>query len=124
MEIHVEAPVTATEDPDRVAQAIHTVFPDAALSISDERVTGEAQTLDVLKELLARYQILDTARMLLHRRIDNGRLCFRLNKQAAYAGAVNFSEVRHPLGDITVTITGSDLSGLVDWLTETDGEKE
>ncbi len=120
MEIHVEAPVTATEEPDRVIEAIHTVFPDAALSVSDDRVTGEAQSLDELRELLARHQILDTARMLLNRRIDDGRLCFRLNKQAAYASTVNFSEVGHPLGDITVTITGDDLPQLVDWLTETE----
>ncbi|MFO8132411.1 MAG: RNA-binding domain-containing protein [Thermoplasmatota archaeon] len=120
MEIHVEAPVTATEAPGRVVEAIRTVFPDASLTVSDDRVTGEAQTLDTLKELLAQFQILDTARMLLHRRIDDGRLCFRLNKQAAYAGTVNFSEVGHPLGDITVTITDGDLPGLVDWLTETE----
>jgi len=124
MEIHVEAPVTATEAPDRVVEAVHTVFPDASLTVSDDRVAGEAQSLETLRELLARHQILDTARMLLSRRIEDDRLCFTLNKQAAYAGAVNFSEVGHPLGDITVTITGSDLPGLVDWLTETDGDKE
>ncbi len=118
MEIHVEAPVTATENPDRVVAAIRTVFPDASLEVTDDRVTGEARTLDTLKELLARHQILDTARMLLHQRIDGGRLSFSLNKQAAYAGSVNFSEVGHPLGDITVTIQRSDLPGLVDWLTE------
>ena len=118
MEIHVEAPITATEDPDRVSQAIQTVFPDVVLSISEDRVTGKTQMLDSLKELLARYQILDTARMLLHNHVDGEILRFRLNKQAAYAGAVNFSEVVHPLGDITVTIQGDDLPGLVDWLTE------
>ena len=118
MEIHVEAPITATEDPDRVVAAIHMVFPDAALSISDDLVTGKVHMLDTFKELLARYQILDTARMLLYDRVDGETLCFRLNKQAAYAGAVNFSEVGHPLGDITVTIQSDDLSALVDWLTE------
>lgn len=120
MEIHVEAPVTVTEDPDRVVEAIHNLFPDASLSMSDDRVTGMAQSLDTLKELLARYQILDTARMLLHNRVEDGRLCFRLNKQAAYAGTVNFSEVGHPLGDITVTITDDDLLALVAWLTEVE----
>lgn len=120
MDIHVEAPVTATEDPDRVAAAIHTLFPDASLTMTDERVAGKAQQLDTLKELLAKHQIRDTARMLLRNRMAKGRLTFTLNKQAAYAGAINFSEVGHPLGDITVTIQADDLPGIIDRLTEVE----
>jgi hypothetical protein len=40
---------------------------------------------------------------------------FRLNKQAAFAGYVNFSE-ESPLGSIEVEIVDEEVAGIVEWL--------
>lgn len=94
--------------------------------------------MDTMKELLAKQRIRDTARGHLlslcstssgeekymreetrEGRRETAGITFFLSKQAAYMGKVNFSDGRHPLGDIRVEIKGDreQILGFVEWLT-------
>jgi predicted RNA binding protein with dsRBD fold (UPF0201 family) len=100
MDIAIEAPIHPTEDPERVFRAVKCLFPDV--------VPGETYRSQDIRTLAARISelmIKDTARVLLLRSIRGNVLRFHLNKQAALAGKVNFTDGNSVLGDITVSIT-------------------
>ena len=104
-EVRVTAPVEPTEVTDRVRDAVAGVFPEAELSVEDGRVVGVSHSLAHLSELLRRQEILDTARQQFHDGRSEEGFSFRLKKQAALQGRVNFA-VGNPdeLGDITVEV--------------------
>lgn len=105
IDVTVSAPVATTEVPDRVARAIEALFPSADIDIGSERVIAEGHALEQFSDRLREQQILDTARAHLRTRIDGDTIRFRLKKQAAFIGDVNFA-VGNPdeLGDIEVEI--------------------
>jgi predicted RNA binding protein with dsRBD fold (UPF0201 family) len=90
LEAEVTAPVYETEVTDRVTDAITGVFPDAEPQHQHGELRATVGDLEHLSELLHRQSILDTARgvFLGNRRGDT--FSFRLKKQAAYVGVVNF----------------------------------
>jgi predicted RNA binding protein with dsRBD fold (UPF0201 family) len=100
MDIAIEAPIHPTEDPERVFQAVKNLFPDV--------VRGESyksQDIQTLARRISELMIKDTARVLLLRSIRGNEILFHLNRQAAFAGKVNFTDGKSVLGDITVRIT-------------------
>lgn len=105
IDVRVSAPVATTEVPDRVARAIESLFPNADIEIMPDRVVAEGHSLVQFSERLREQQILDTARAHLRTRIEGNTIRFRLKKQAAFMGDVNFA-VGNPdeLGDIDVEI--------------------
>ena len=122
MNIMIEAPVYPTESEQRVREAVENIFPGAELKESAAentlRLEGTAPDLDRFTELLARQKIRDTARAFLMHRIRGNKLSFSLNKQAAFAGRVNFIDgVQPPLGCITVTIEHDGLERLIEKIT-------
>ncbi|MFQ5986875.1 MAG: RNA-binding domain-containing protein [Thermoplasmata archaeon] len=111
-EAYVETPRRATETAEKVRTAVLNIFPEAQLTVG-KGITGKAGSLDRLAELLQRQHIRASARELLKGSIQENRLVFYLNKQAAYAGRVSFS-AHAPLGDICVTVVSDDLRGLIE----------
>lgn len=106
VDVRIEAPVKHTEVPDRVAEAVGTLFPSAEVEVSADRVTAETHDLSHFRERLFEQRILDTARgVFFDRRGPNG-FAFELKKAAALQDVVNFS-VGNPdeLGDIQVAVT-------------------
>jgi len=69
--------------------------------------------------ILQRDRIRAAARSVLRRSVEGDRLAFYLNKQAAYAGHVSFSqpEGESPLGPIRVVIETKNPEKVIDWLT-------
>jgi predicted RNA binding protein with dsRBD fold (UPF0201 family) len=67
-----------------------------------------------LHRLLREQEILDTARSVMLQCRVGKTIQFRLNKQAAFMGMVNFPPEEEPLGSIHVQITGDDM--VIDWL--------
>lgn len=112
--VRVEAPVNPTESVAKVKVACLNVFPDLALAEEGDRLVGEGADLEGFRELVRNQRIRDTARNVLIRGRRGGVLQFRLNKQAAYVGRVNFGAAGAPLGDIQVTIEDEDLDALID----------
>jgi uncharacterized protein len=76
------------------------------------------ENLSTLRNVLRRDHIRDAARKALYRGLNGNTVVFYLNKQAASAGHVSFTEAEgeSPLGPITVTIQTEDPQQLIDWL--------
>ncbi len=119
MRFTIETSVHPTEDPDRVAAAIRNIFPDAAPKGlgAGERLVYEAADPAMLAEKMANQRIRDTARAILVKSLRSGNISFRLNKQAALAGRVNFADLGSALGDLAVTVQTEHPEAAIDILT-------
>ncbi|AUX08396.1 dephospho-CoA kinase-like protein [Halalkaliarchaeum desulfuricum] len=105
IDVHIEAPVNDTEVTDRVADAVRNLFPDAEIEQQPGRLVAETHTLDPFSDRLHEQEILDTARREFLKNARKGGFSFRLKKQAAFQGVINFA-VGNPdeLGDIEVDV--------------------
>ncbi|MDL5503281.1 MAG: RNA-binding domain-containing protein, partial [Candidatus Methanoperedens sp.] len=80
---------------------------------------GDLESLRTLHLRLREERILDTARKILLDGIEDNTTKFRLNKQVAYIGKLNFPAGKESLGSIHVEISAQNLSELflvIDWL--------
>ena len=105
IEAEITAPVSDTEVEDRVAHAIEGVFPDADPEFRHGELTATVHSLEQFSEQLHRQEILDTARSVFFDNRRGDTFSFRLKKQAAFEGLVNFV-VDDPgeIGAITVRV--------------------
>ena len=90
IEVEITAPVYETERRERVAEAITGVFPDADTAFAHGELRTTVHTLEHLSKLLHRQSILDTARGVFFDNRRGDTFSFRLKKQAAFVGVVNF----------------------------------
>lgn len=102
-----------TESVDKVMRSMLNIFPDLQIEQRNGELVGESRSVDVLEELLRNQRIRSAARAVFRSSVDGNRLIFRLSKQVAFMGKVNFAE-RSPLGDLEVTIEDEDLMKLID----------
>jgi len=129
--VRVEAIINPTEDPEKVERAVRNLVGEA-VELRTVRV-GELQTivgegeglgcLRRLKHLLRVRMIRDAAREAMMRSISGNTLTIHLNRHAAYAGKVSFTEPHGecPLGPITITVECESPEEVVEWLTEKGG---
>jgi len=111
IDVEITAPVRDTEVAHRVADAITNLFPGAEPERRHGELTATVHDLETFSERLHRQAILDTARGVF---FDNRRgetFSFRVKKQAAFEGVVNFV-VDDPgeLGAIAVRVRVDDPS--------------
>jgi len=124
--IRIEAEVRPTEDLDKVVRAIKNIIVVRDLKLEDvgrgrKIIICEENSLESLRkfyEILRRQRILDTARNAMLKNLKGNTIEFKLNKQAAFQGIVNFVEndSESPLGAITIMITSNKVNKIVDWL--------
>jgi len=112
-EVTASAELYPTEDRDRVVQALLNIFP-GEISETDGALTVHSNDLSRFKETIRKHRILDSTRAVMLRGIDEGRIIFQLNKQAAYVDKISFVEGKAPLGPITVTIVAPEPEALID----------
>ncbi len=121
--VKVSALVYPTEIQDKVKTAIMNMVP-VELSFQDfgvPRLFGEGN-IEILRKLhllLREERILDTARQVILSGIEGNTSQFRLGKQVAYVGKVNFPAGEESLGSIYVEIsseTKENLLKIIDWL--------
>lgn len=115
--VRIVAPVRPTERFDRVRSAVLQIFPNAAVVEEEDRVVATSDDLERFRERIRSQKIRDAARSILLKGIDGTRTRFRLNKQAAFVGRVNFG-TGSPLGDIEVEIEDDDVRGVIDRVAE------
>ena len=109
VDVEIRAPVRPTEVTDRVADAVRELFPNAYLREEPGELVGEVHSLDPFSERLREQAILDTARNTFHDTLEGDTFTFRLKKQAAFVGTVNFAVGSEgELGDIFVQVTVRD----------------
>jgi len=116
IEVSVYVIIRPTERVEKVASAVEKIFPGLIMDIRGDRIEayGGPSALRTLHKLLREQEILDTARSVMLQGREGNTIQFRLNKQAAFMGWVNFPPEEEPLGSIHVQITGDDL--VIDWL--------
>ncbi len=123
--VHVEAEVNPTESEEKVKKAIWNLFGDIPTQVTPTHkgsvLTADAKGLEVLatlRNVLRRDHIRDASRKALFQSLNGSTLRFYLNKQAAFAGHVSFSEAvaESPLGPLTVTVECENPPMLIDWL--------
>ncbi|MFC7072986.1 RNA-binding domain-containing protein [Halovenus rubra] len=109
IDVEITAPVYDTEVTDRIAESISTIFPGADPEKRHGELTATVHDLEQFSQLLHRHEILDTARGVFFDNKRGDSFSFRLNKQAAFEGVVNFV-VDEPgeLGEISVHVSVSD----------------
>ncbi|WP_336328222.1 RNA-binding domain-containing protein [Halovenus sp. HT40] len=90
IEAELTAPVYDTEVQNRVAEAITEIFPDAEPEFQHGELTATVHSLEQFSEQLHRQAILDTARGVFFDNRSGDGFSFRLKKQAAFQGLVNF----------------------------------
>ena len=123
VKVNVSALVYPTEVLEKVAKAIKNLFP-IELVIQDFGIPqlcgeGDLESLRLLHLRLREERILDTARHVLLTEVEGNTTRFRLNKQVAFVGKVNFPAGEESLGSIYVEISTGDKEDLlktIDWL--------
>ncbi|MGV8143810.1 MAG: RNA-binding domain-containing protein [Methanothermobacter sp.] len=118
-EMRAKTSIHPTEDLDKVIEALSNIFDYEELEIDDDQivVTGEDESLLKLKEALEKRKIRNTARKIMIKGSHDKFVFFKLNKQAAFSGVVNFTEDNlSPLGEITVKIETDNVEGFIDWI--------
>ena len=126
IQARVETPLNPTEDPEKVARAVHNLFPSANLvnektDVRHSRLYAtmtRLEDLENLKNVLRQEAIRDAARKVLLNSVSGSSIVVYLNKQAAFAGRASFCERydESPLGPITLTITSESPEQVIDWL--------
>ena len=105
VDVQVTAPVNDTEVTGRVTDAVHNLFPEAELESYPGELVGTCHSVEQFSERLHEQAILDTARRAFFDGQNGDSFSFRLKKQAAFRGVVNFAVgTESELGDIHVRI--------------------
>lgn len=116
----IKALVNPTESPEKIADAIIKIFGEIKLNNSETEITSQLDGLKVLSTFRSRIasdKIRATLERVLTRWIDEDRLSFGLNRQAALAGHVSINlQNEDPMGPIQITIEG-DLAEVITFLT-------
>ena len=125
-EVEIKVKLNNTEDPQRVIHAVSNVV-ECESPVILESVFGKfmifqgtgKEFLSPLRRLLHEQRILNAARRVLKEGLRDGIFHFCLNKQAAFANQVSFSEEEgeSPLGPIVFEIKTRDPEAFLDWLT-------
>ena len=123
--VQIEADVNPTESEEKVRKAVLNIFGDMPMDLKPAQ-KGNVLTADVkgqeplntLRNLLLRDHIRDASRKALYHGLRDNIVTIYLNKQAAFAGHVSFSEAEaeSPLGPIKVTIKTGAPQQFIDWL--------
>jgi predicted RNA binding protein with dsRBD fold (UPF0201 family) len=122
IEISVHASVRPTERVENVVSAIENIFPGLVMDIREDRIEAYdgPDSMISFHRLLREQKILDTARSVMTNGLVGDAVQFRLNKQAAFMGKVNFPPEEEPLGSLHIQITGGER--VIDWLApQTEG---
>ncbi len=130
IDITVRTKAHRTEPREKVKEAVLNLFPDAEFEDEtlgndedrDEDIelvarAGE-ESIEHLRELVDRQEINETAREQFLDAVLGDTLAFRLSKQPATVGRVNFDVGGHELGALHVRVETDDPEAFVDRVTQ------
>lgn len=112
--ISLFCPVNPSEDPDKVREAVLSLFPDAELELGEKGFVGTAPGLDRFSAQIRKQKILDATRAVMIKGMRDNRTRFLLNKQVATVGKISFADRNPVLGGIEVSVEDDDLQSLID----------
>ena len=111
--VTIETRVNPSEDPEKVAAAVLSIFPDAELEETGFGLKGTA-TLKHFSNQIRKQKILDATRGVMLKNMRGNKTWINLNKQVATVGKVSYVDKNPVLGAIEVCIEDDDLEGLID----------
>ena len=117
-EIHLGAKVYPTEDTENVRKAILNLFPEAEITIDENKIVASTLNMDYFIQRIGEQKIRDSTRVILMKSIRGSAIKFQLNKQAAFVGKVNFSQGDSILGDIEIHIKTDEPDKVIQLMTE------
>ena len=123
--IEVFCSVNPSEDPKKIERAILNVFTYSTINSKNFSVSAQSQDLKSLEKI---YETIHTKRSQkiyrrnLEKNLENDTTWFYLNKQAAFVEKIAICEKsdESPLGPIKVTLTSSNIDGIIDWIISGD----
>ena len=129
--VQIEVDINPTESEEKVRKAVWNLFGEVHVDVKPSQKGGVLtadvkgqDSLSTLRNVLRRDHIRDASRKALYHGLRDTTLTIYLNKQAAFAGHVSFSEVEaeSPLGPLKVTVQTDAPQQLVDWLAPRTGK--
>jgi len=119
--IEMSCPVNLSEDPEKITKAISNIFPYSIIKNENFSIIGQSKELRSFEKI---YETIHTNRSQkiysrnLEDNLDNDTTWFFLNKQAAFVEKVAICDESEesPLGPIKVTLTSSNIDGIIDWI--------
>lgn len=124
-EVEIQVEVNPTEDETKVKRAVENIFSGLQFEQKPLKrgslLTAQIKSRDGLTKLynlLRRERIRAATRSVLFKGLNERSIVFYLNKQAAFAGHISFSQPtgESPLGPVRVEIKSDDPVQLIDWL--------
>lgn len=94
-----------TEDPIKVRRSIENIFPDAEITEKGDLFSFSTSDLSEFINKITDQIIGSSAARVIDNNTMESESTFYLNKQAAFAGSVNFSGGDSTLGDIQIRVT-------------------
>ena len=119
--IEMSCPVNPSEDPDKVEKAIANIFPYSIIKYENFIMLAQSKELrsfEKIYETIHTNQSQKTYSRTLENNLENDTTWFFLNKQAAFVEKVAICDEpeESPLGPIKVTLTSSNIDGIIDWI--------
>ena len=119
--IEISSPVNLSEDPEKITKAITNIFPYSIIKNENFSIIAQSKELrsfEKIYETIQTDQSQKTYSRNLENNLDGDSTWFFLNKQAAFVEKVAIcDEVEEsPLGPIKVTLTSSNIDGIIDWI--------
>lgn len=119
--IEMSCPVNLSEDPEKITKAISNIFPYSIIKNENFSIIGQSKELrsfEKIYETIHTNHSQKTYSRNLEDNLDNDTTWFFLNKQAAFVEKVVICDESEesPLGPIKVTLTSSNIDGIIDWI--------
>jgi predicted RNA binding protein with dsRBD fold (UPF0201 family) len=93
-----------TEDPIRVRKSIDNIFPDSQINEEGDHFSFSTGDLSTFIQKLTEQRIRSSASMIIGRSVEESDSTFYLNKQAAFAGRINFTDGGSTLSHIRIRL--------------------
>ena len=119
--IEMSCSVNPSEDPNNVKLAITNIFPYSIIKNENFSINAQSKELRSFEKI---YETIHTNQFQriysrsLENNLENDVTWFFLNKQAAFIEKIIICDEANesPLGPIKVTVTSSNIDGIIDWL--------
>ena len=119
--IEMSCSLNPSEDPAKVEKAITNIFPYSIIKYENFTMFAQSKELrsfEKIYETIHTNQSQKTYSRNLENNLENDTTWFFLNKQAAFVERVAICDEpeESPLGPIKVTLTSSNIDGIIDWI--------
>ncbi|MDH3779386.1 MAG: hypothetical protein OES15_00880 [Nitrosopumilus sp.] len=119
--IEMSCSLNPSEDPAKVEKAIANIFPYSIIKYENFTMFAQSKELrsfEKIYETIHTNQSQKTYGRNLENNLENDTTWFFLNKQAAFVERVTICDEpeESPLGPIKVTLTSSNIDGIIDWI--------